>query len=158
MTFSSLSSRRRSLWSLWSAGAWYRFGSQLITSPSSGAKPVRNPPPFIEESKRARLPALRAQWNFCSNRIDYQSGSEQPHSKGCRHIKLRNALFSLVLTHRRNLQRPPIEFAHVYRVQVCDFQFPCTLNLLAAQGLQPRRVRRGVSLDQIIRATARALM
>src|SRR5215510_11138712 len=61
------------------------------------------------------------------------------------------ALLYLVLTHRRYLQRPPIEFAHVYRVEVCDLQFPSPLNLLAAQRLQPRRVRRGVGLDQIVR-------
>jgi len=76
---------------------------------------------------------LKAQWNVCSDRNDYQSGSEQPHSKGCRHIKLWDTFLSL--TRRRYLQRPPIEFAHVYRVQVCDLQFPRPLNLLAAEGL-----------------------
>jgi hypothetical protein len=35
-----------------------------------------------EEARRARLLMIRTRWNFCTNRDDYQSGTEFPHSKG----------------------------------------------------------------------------
>src|SRR5215475_14626835 len=66
--------------SLWSAAAWSRFGSPLIDSPlprrlnyslvRSGCKETGRPVPA----------------KGLGQRIDYQSGSKQPHSKGCRII------------------------------------------------------------------------
>src|SRR5215475_1433474 len=66
--------------SLWSAAARSRFGSPLLDSPlprrlnyslvRSGCKEANRPDPA----------------KCLGQRIDYQSGSKQPHSKGCRII------------------------------------------------------------------------
>src|SRR5215813_4729437 len=66
--------------SLWSAAAWSRFGSPLLDSPL----PRRLNYSLVRSGcKEARRPVLVKD---LGQRIDYQSGSKQPHSKGCRII------------------------------------------------------------------------
>jgi TonB family protein len=66
----------RSLWSLWSAGAWYRFGSPFLRS-SLSLKPAswtaRNHCGLMNGSIISEI---------TSEEAGYQSGPERPHSKG----------------------------------------------------------------------------
>jgi hypothetical protein len=106
--------------SLWSAGAWYRFGSPLVVAPI-----VSN------QAHCALVP------KFCGSGDDYQSGTKLPHSKGFADLIYAQDSITWsdarIITPVPRFSRPAEEFVIAWPASLAS-QPPIAFNWLAKSG------------------------